>query len=133
MTDPQDELVTKLRLCFAVSDDQEAAVVSEAADRIESLERELAKVKSRGARPTFDGEGKYESQWKAWDDGYCQGLGIEDERHDPEIDACRARASAAEHRLARIAECVAQCTDETVLTTLHDIRFLATGADPDGQ
>jgi hypothetical protein len=45
----------------------------------------------RSGTPSFDGEGKYDDQWSAWDDGYVQGL-----------DVFLTRAEAAESSLASL-------------------------------
>ena len=50
---------------------------------------------------TFDGEGKYASQWEAWDDGYAQG-----------IDLMLARAEKAEHQRDELLEALMSLVEE---------------------
>lgn len=48
--------------------------------QLEQAQQRFDKATGKSYKRSFDGEGKYDSQWDAFDDGYCQGAGVLNER-----------------------------------------------------
>jgi hypothetical protein len=70
---------------------------------IEAKDARIAKFKEERPRPNavFDGEGAYANQWEAWDDGYCEGLRLDD-HHSARMEQMTTRAEAAERENAEL-------------------------------